>query len=97
MRGLGRHLELRHLSIKQREEREEREREVFTVKGIERLRRQEDGGTILKPFALSNPAPRPSPAVVSSQQEVEAEFTFVPVTSHVLRREVIERQARAVF
>lgn len=97
MRGLGRHLELRHLSIKQREEREEREREVFSVKGVDRLRRQEDGGTILRPFALSHPNPRPSAAAVQSQQESEAECTFVPVTSHVLRREVISRQARAVF
>lgn len=97
VRGLGRHLELRHLSIKQREEREEREREVFSVKGVDRLRRQEDGGTILRPFALSHPNPRPSAAAVQSQQESEAECTFVPVTSHVLRREVISRQARAVF
>ena len=97
VRGLGRHLELKHLSIKQREEKVEREREVFSVKGVDRLRRQEDGGTILRPFSLSSPNPRPSSAVQALQAESEAECTFVPVTSHVLRRDVISRQARAVF
>ena len=48
VRGLGRHLELRQLSVRQREEAERREREVFSVRRIEEFRRVEDGSTIVK-------------------------------------------------
>lgn len=48
VRGLGRHLELKHLSLRQREEACRRETEVFSVKNIERFRRGEDGSTIVK-------------------------------------------------
>lgn len=48
VRGLGRHLELKHLSLKQREETERREKEVFSVKNIDQFRRVEDGSTIVK-------------------------------------------------
>jgi hypothetical protein len=48
VRGLGRHLELKHLSLRQREEAYRREIEVFTVKNIDSFRRGEDGSTIVK-------------------------------------------------
>lgn len=48
VRGLSRHLELRHLSIKQREDAERREKEVFSVKNIDQFRRVQDGSTIVK-------------------------------------------------
>jgi hypothetical protein len=48
VRGLGRHLELKHLFLRQREEACRRESEVFSVKNIERFRRGEDGSTIVK-------------------------------------------------
>ena len=98
VRGLGRHLELKHQAIKQRQDRQEREREVFSVSGVESLRRAEDGGTIVRPFALSAAKEgKQSAAVVELLEGLEAECTFRPVTSHVLRREVMARQARAVF
>ena len=57
VRGLGRHLELKHLSLKQREEAYRREIEVFSVRNIDLFRRGEDGSTIVKvtliiPFLL---------------------------------------------
>jgi len=97
MRGRGRHRELRHQAIKQRQDRQEREREVFSVAGVQRLRRAEDGGTIVRPFALSEPSGKQSAAVVELLEGHEAECTFHPVTSHALRRGIIAAQARAVF
>ena len=68
-------------------------------------RRAEDGGTIVAPFDLSfqqdresgRLQSRQSSAVVELVESAEAECTFRPVTGHVLRREVMGRQARAVF
>ena len=66
-------------------------------------RRAEDGGTIVAPFDLSfqqaqaQSRQRQSSAVLELVESAEAECTFRPVTSHVLRREVMARQARAVF
>lgn len=48
VRGLGRHLELKHLSLRQREEASRREKAVFSVTNIDNFRRQEDGSTIIK-------------------------------------------------
>ena len=48
VRGLGRHLELKHLSLRQREEAYRREIEVFSVRNIDTFRRGEDGSTIVK-------------------------------------------------
>ena len=48
VRGLGRHLELKHLSLRQREEASRREIAVFSVTNIDNFRRQEDGSTIIK-------------------------------------------------
>ena len=50
IRGLGRHLELQHLSVKQREEASQREIDAFTVKNVDKYRRPEDGSTIVKQF-----------------------------------------------
>lgn len=46
--GLGRHLELRALARRQREEAAEREKEVFSVPKVDRYRRAEDGSTIVQ-------------------------------------------------
>lgn len=97
MRGLGRHLELRHLSIKQQAEKLEREKAAFSVKGIDKHRRVEDGCTVVQPFSLSESAGKVSSAVTELLEQEMNECTFIPVTSHVLRREVIGKQARAVF
>ena len=48
IRGLGRYLELKYLSKKQKEEALERERNAFNVKNIEKYRRPEDGSTIVE-------------------------------------------------
>lgn len=48
IRGLGRHLELRHLSAKQREDALQREKEVFSVKNVDKYRRAEDGSTLVQ-------------------------------------------------
>lgn len=48
VRGLGRHLELRHLSAKQKEEARQREKDAFSVRNVERYRRAEDGSTIVQ-------------------------------------------------
>ena len=56
VRGLGRHLELKFLSLKQREEAERREKEVFSVRNIDHFRRVEDGSTIVKVRIIFEPA-----------------------------------------
>lgn len=48
IRGLGRFLELKHLTARQKEEALQREREVFTVKNIDKYRRAEDGSTVVQ-------------------------------------------------
>jgi hypothetical protein len=48
IRGLGRHLELRHLSAKQKEDALQREKEVFSVKNVDKYRRAEDGSTLVQ-------------------------------------------------
>ena len=55
VRGLGRHLELKFLSLKQREEAERREKEVFSVRNIDHFRRVEDGSTIVKVRMMVKP------------------------------------------
>lgn len=48
VKGLGRHLELKHLSKKQKEEAAQREKDAFSVKNVEKFRRAEDGSTIVQ-------------------------------------------------
>jgi hypothetical protein len=48
IKGLGRHLELKRMSIKKKEDMEAREKEVFGVKNIHKYKRPEDGSTIIK-------------------------------------------------
>lgn len=50
VRGLGRHLELKHLSKQQKEEAIQREKDAFSVKNVEKYRRAEDGSTIVQSF-----------------------------------------------
>eukprot|EP01039_Chlorochromonas_danica_P002013 gene2015-2196_t len=54
--GLGRHLELRALARRQREEAAEREKEVFSVPKVDRYRRAEDGSTIVQGFTFRTEA-----------------------------------------
>ena len=97
IRGLGRHLELKVLSIRKQEEQEQREQQVFSVPKVERYRKKEDGLTLVKPFQLSERDLRPSRAVEELRQKAEAEMTFIPVTDMSMRRAVIRNQARAVM
>ena len=78
IKGLSRHLELQNLSWKQKEELEQRERDAFTVKNVEKFRRPEDGSTIVKPFVLSDIQTRPSRVCVELEEAEEAELTFHP-------------------
>ncbi|KAJ1441746.1 hypothetical protein B484DRAFT_442617, partial [Ochromonadaceae sp. CCMP2298] len=48
VRGLGRHLELMHLTARQKEQQRQREVEVFTVRNVENFRRPEDGSTVVE-------------------------------------------------
>ena len=78
IKGLSRHLELQNLSMRQKEETEQRERDAFTVKNVEKFRRPEDGSTIVKPFVLSDIQTRPSRVCVELEEAEEAELTFHP-------------------
>lgn len=53
VKGLGRHLELRQLSEKLKEEARIRELQAFHVIDVNKYRRPEDGSTIVEPFDLS--------------------------------------------
>ena len=97
IRGLGRHLELKVLSIRKQEEQQRREAEVFGVPNVDRYRKREDGLTAVKPFALSERDLRPSRAVEDLRMKDESELTFVPVTDMSVRRDAMRGQARAVF
>lgn len=55
IRGLGRHLELMHLSARKKDEALQREQEVFSVKNVEKYRRAEDGSTIIQVLFLFQP------------------------------------------
>ena len=48
IRGLGRHLELKQLSSRQKAEAAQREKEVFTVVNVDKYRRAEVGSTIVQ-------------------------------------------------
>ena len=78
VRGIGRHLELRDLKNKLKEEKLQRERQVFRVEHVERFRRPEDGSTIVRPFLLSSPTGRISRAAQQLQAAEESELTFTP-------------------
>jgi hypothetical protein len=49
--GLGRFLELKHMGAKQKEEAAEREKEVFSVRNVDKYRRPEDGSTVVQVYA----------------------------------------------
>jgi hypothetical protein len=95
IRGLGRYLELKVMTIKKAEAKEERENEVFHVRNAESYRRPEDGATVVQPFSLSARDLRPSRAIEDMRAEQEAELTFLPDTELSQRRESIRSQARA--
>ncbi len=52
IKGLGRHLELKHLSARQKQEAAQREKEVFSVQNVDKFRRAEDGSTIVQVSGL---------------------------------------------
>jgi len=89
-------LELKHMSQKKKEDQTERENQVFRVQHVEKLRRVEDGCTIIQPFALSemtNKTPSLSRANQMLVDSFEANLTFAPVTGDTQRRELIRRAA----
>lgn len=89
IRGLSRHLELKHLHSKQKEENLKREKEVFMVKNIEKFRNI-DNTTIVEPFSLSNSERRGSKAVSNLLEDEEAELTFSPATNE-LKRHILKK------
>jgi hypothetical protein len=91
VRGIGRHMELRLLNEKLRQDKAEREREVFRVEDVDAYRRLEDGSTIVKPFSLSGQSQRPSRAVLESRAREDSELTFSPVTNEQSRREFVSK------
>jgi len=48
IKGLGRYLELKQMSLKQKAEAMRREKEAFQVKNVDKYRRIEDGSTIVE-------------------------------------------------
>lgn len=48
VRGIGRHLELQNMSIKQKEDLLRRQKEAFRVKNVEKYRREADGITVVE-------------------------------------------------
>ena len=86
IKGLDRHLELQIMTLRKKEEAEEREREVFHVANAEKLRRPEDGTTVIQPFELSEGDTRMSRAVDDMLRREEREFTFEPMTEQSFNR-----------
>ena len=101
MKGVDRHLELKVMCLKQKEEAAQREREVFGSRNSTNLKngwvRMEDGSTVVRPFRLSEPDTRPSRVVEELRLQDEHELTFEPTTENAYRRETMRTQARAVF
>ena len=87
------------MSLKQKEEKFAREREVFGSRDpVQRgWARVEDGSTVIKPFRLSEPDTRPSRVVEELRLQDEHELTFEPSTENAYRRQNLRAQARAVF
>lgn len=48
VRGIGRHLELQNMSLKQKEDLLRRQKEAFRVKNVEKYRREADGVTVIE-------------------------------------------------
>jgi hypothetical protein len=48
VRGFARHLELKNMTARQKTDRELREKEVFSVRNVDKFRRAEDGSTIVQ-------------------------------------------------
>jgi hypothetical protein len=90
IRGLSRHLELKNLHAKQKEETLKREKEVFMVKNVDSYRGP-DNSTILQPFSLSNRGNRMSKAVSDLLAEEDANLTFSPTTNDSIKRNIVKR------
>jgi hypothetical protein len=95
IKGLDRHMELKELTHRKKEEAREREDEVFGVKNVDSMRRVEDGTTMAAPFSLSESDQRPSRAVLEMREREREELTFQPHTENVKRRNDLRRAARA--
>lgn len=91
VRGIGRHMELRMLNEKLRQDKMEREVEVFRVGDVDSFRRLEDGSTIVKPFSLSGQSQRPSRAVLELRAREDSELTFSPITNELSKREFVKQ------
>lgn len=91
VRGLGRHLELKNRTEKLKEDAATREREVFSVRNVEKIRRPEDGSTIVEPFSFSEISFRPSRAVEELMVLEQSHLTYKPDTLEHRRQELIRR------
>ena len=89
VRGIGRHIELRQMSNKLKQEKIEREREVFNVQHVDKYR-DLYGSTIIQPFTLSGQSNRPSRAVLELHAREDAELTFAPVTTEMSRKDLVK-------
>ena len=89
VRGIGRHIELRQMSNKLKQEKMEREREVFHVQHVDKYR-DLYGSTIPAPFTLSGQSNRPSRAVLELHAREDAELTFAPATTEMSRKDLVK-------
>ena len=95
IKGLDRHLELKELTARKKEEQKEREEEVFGVKNVDSMRRVEDGTTVTAPFHLSESDSRPSRAVLELREKEKEELTFQPATENIKRRNQLRKAVRS--
>ena len=95
IRGLDRHMELKELTQRKKQEARDREEQVFGVKNVDSMRRVEDGTTVAAPFSLSESDSRPSRAVVEMSEREKEELTFQPLTENIKRRNDLRRAVRA--
>ena len=95
IRGLDRHLELQEATKRKKDLAREREAEVFGVRGVDSMRRLEDGTTVSKPFKLSEQDKRPSRAVLQLQEKETKDLTFHPQTENIKRRNDLRKATRA--
>lgn len=85
VRGLGRHLELKRMTEKKKADIKGREDEVFRVRRVDLYRRQEDGSTVVKPFAFNTSNKKPSRAVQEAVGQQRRELKFKPQINETRR------------
>eukprot|EP01038_Epipyxis_sp_PR26KG_P005827 gene5827-8036_t len=81
VRGINRHLELRNLTAKIKHNAMEREKEVFSVKSVDKYRRPEDGSTVVQTFNFSLQTPKHHSRVQESDSNEQVnpyQYLYVP-------------------